>query len=575
MSSNYWIATTTGNFGDATNWSLGTVPVSSDDVKFLDASSAQTCNVNVSATFNSINFTGYDGTFNMSTQTLTCATNWTDSTGMTKSTGTSLVHFTGTGTITSHGQSFYDIDMSNSGATFTIADPWSGHNLTTIAMTAYTNAGTTLTSSGNLTFGGTGTMNFGTGITMNGAGGTFSNSRLNTDTGVIFTLNGNTTINANTSFGLVFGGIILGSSVTVNINCNAFANVVLNASGPTTPIQLGSNAILNINAVYFYLNISGSLTTWTLASGATLNGGGSNTNYIKILTDSITVSVGPISSGGKWIFIDNGTSPNSIFNQAGNFGSTNPIELHFQHGGTFNTNNYSINVSSNGGTVYSGGTGITNFGSSIVRSTFIGNTPNTACYLNFQTSQWSDINPHGWTFGSNNIVDPGTFKFTITTYGDTIISAGKSFYDIVDNHYSGNTVIVDNLNCHNFTSGSGNNPLIVNSVTVTVSGNVLFQGTASINFNSSNWNVAGNWTFAAGNVIQYGITTVTFTKTATITSAGHPFNYVVINAPTYTITQGDNLLCHGYQNIAGTLNQNGKKFAVTGDWINVNNQFNT
>lgn len=105
--------------------------------------------------------------------------------------------------------------------------------------------------------------------------------------------------------------------------------------------------------------------------------------------------------------------------------------------------------------------------------------------------------------------------------------------------------------------------------TITVSGAVSSftnAGTGcTINMGRSHWLVGGNWTFASLDTINHQWDSVTFTNTALITSVGKTFNYLLLNSPTKIITFNDDLVCRGYSNIAGTLNQNGKKFRVLGD----------
>jgi hypothetical protein len=90
-----------------------------------------------------------------------------------------------------------------------------------------------------------------------------------------------------------------------------------------------------------------------------------------------------------------------------------------------------------------------------------------------------------------------------------------------------------------------------------------------IHMQNSKWISSGNWSNGPTHTMNHLLDTVTFTGTATIISNGKTFNYVTINAPGNTITLSDNFNAHGYKRIAGTLNQNGKKLTVQGDYQNI------
>jgi hypothetical protein len=113
---------------------------------------------------------------------------------------------------------------------------------------------------------------------------------------------------------------------------------------------------------------------------------------------------------------------------------------------------------------------------------------------------------------------------------------------------------------------------IISCTSFTNSGGAAL-GTVNLNMGSSQWTCSGSWTSIPTHTLNFipGNCSVTFTDTASITMNGKFLNFFIINAPTKTITLSDNLICHGYQNIDGTLNKNGKSFSATGDYVEVSN----
>ena len=173
------------------------------------------------------------------------------------------------------------------------------------------------------------------------------------------------------------------------------------------------------------------------------------------------------------------------------------------------------------------------------------------------------------------IANGGTGTGLVQFTGD--LNIGTSLIVLLD-QIGGNTF---NFNNHNITCGifrSGNNlnslttNFIYGSGTFTISsfdGATYNDGTVNENFQTSQWVCKGAWAYGSRNVITHAWDMVTCTNTASITSNGKTFNWLKINAPGKTVTLADNLLCRAYQNVGGTLNQNGKQFAVTGDYIQV------
>lgn len=88
-------------------------------------------------------------------------------------------------------------------------------------------------------------------------------------------------------------------------------------------------------------------------------------------------------------------------------------------------------------------------------------------------------------------------------------------------------------------------------------------------FQKSRWDCSGNWSFGSRHNINYipGNCYLTLKGDSTLTSNGKFFNFVEISAaPDSTVILNDNFKCHGYKKTVGTLNANGKKFEITGDF---------
>jgi hypothetical protein len=98
-------------------------------------------------------------------------------------------------------------------------------------------------------------------------------------------------------------------------------------------------------------------------------------------------------------------------------------------------------------------------------------------------------------------------------------------------------------------------------------------GTCTQAFQMSKWDCSGNWAFGSRHNINYipGNCYLTLSGPSNLTSNGKYFNFVEINAPDSTVTLNDDFKCHGYKKIIGTLNANGKKFEITGDYISNTN----
>ncbi len=256
----------------AGNWSLGVVPTGSDGhVVIFDATSPN-CSMGAARTCNSINFTGYTGTFTMSTFTLTVTNNVTLDTGFIIS-GTGTLTQTSTGTLTSNGRSWPNQLVLSGAATRTLF----GNDFVVLGLVS-NGAGNTVINktttekficpgfsyNGNVS--GTATIQLTGGGSNSTTGGFMSNN---------IEFNGSVTVTSlivqTTTLTYIGGSIAnLGGTVTVlstpnTINCVGmyFNNLVFSTGGTAATITLSSQ--LNVLGVLSYTTTAG--TEFTMSGG--------------------------------------------------------------------------------------------------------------------------------------------------------------------------------------------------------------------------------------------------------------------------------------------------------------------
>ena len=247
---NIWTnGSTDGKWSTDANWSSGTKPASTDDVIF-DGTSTADCSIDATAVANSVTLsTGYSGTvtananltvngdwsqeagtFVGGSTTLTINGSWSR-VGGTFTAGTSTVKMTntsGTKTVTSGGQSFYNFTMDGVGGTTQFLDTFATPAAGTLTLTNGTldtnnqavSIGLFSSSNSNVR-----TLTLGSSaITMTGT----------VSTGVVwnFSAHSNLTFNSNTSV-ITFTGTQSSSNDTLDGSGQTFNNVIFQGSGQT------------------------------------------------------------------------------------------------------------------------------------------------------------------------------------------------------------------------------------------------------------------------------------------------------------------------------------------------------
>jgi hypothetical protein len=167
----------------------------------------------------------------------------------------------------------------------------------------------------------------------------------------------------------------------------------------------------------------------------------------------------------------------------------------------------------------------------------------------------------GWTINSINIAGTGP---TGLRFLSQALGSRTETFNILGNITTQGTLqvgsTIDGTGVWNWNSANMN-VKAVDGTTWNVSANQFH------NYQNSKFFVSRGWANGSNQIVQHQWDSVTFMDDATISSSGKPFNYLFINAPGKTVTLADNLKCHGYQRIAGTLNNNGKQVIVTGDYV--------
>jgi len=391
--------------------------------------------------FTTVNITvnaAYTQTISLGTTTLTVNGN-VNLGGATLTAGASTLALTGAAaqSITSAGESWYDISVNRTTATSTLtfADPLSCHNLTSEATNtqAISWTGTTGTVSGNLTLNGSSTVNVGNGITLTGATSTAtfaSTLGIVTATSCPFLADGavndlvdNKTINA-------FKSIAVGDGDSLTLSGSGATST----AGTTTQIIIGAGSkFIHFNTLT--LKPTGSQKVWTLGAGGKFGGTGllvvsSTGNQADTLyklnktsgTLTINLATGTASSVIVMDSINNGTGTVRVANSTA--GSTY----------YFSANGFPINC----GALQCGpanATSITayNLGSATHTITsFAGATDNTG--TGYDTLGTGKIICSGaWTFGSAHNVNPGTSRVYYTGTGAaTWTTANKPFAFLID-----------------------------------------------------------------------------------------------------------------------------------------------
>ena len=469
-----------------------------------------------------ISITSLNTSYNLGTTNFNCGTSqqwtcsgaWTFGSTWTVDMSTSTVTYTGAGTSTTQGKTFYDVVITGGVRTITYAGTSPFHSIAT--------SGT-----GGIAAAVNQNISIVTSMLFDGSANVTLNSVMTISTGVAsgdcFRLaSGVGTISMTT------GQIDLQGDGYLNINkATTFLNLTTAYSGKTNKLY-GSTTVVTLTLTGVFTLATGSFQqdqaithsratseanplvigagTWNGTGAYTLsNTHGSNYNFPAITyTGSGTLSIIRNSTG-------TGSSTCTMTGNL-NWGTANIIIYQFLVGTTFTFDtgaNYSFTCGSLAAGCGSGTTSVAtfNWNASVVSCTsFLGSTYNVGTTnYNMMTSAWTCSG--NWTWGSTWTVTLDTFSLTITNTA-TISGVTKNFYTLTLN--AANKVITFATgNCTfqdlyiepnttvDFFAGM--------TYTFTTYTNTAWDGSAGnlVTIRSTTWGTAVNFTFPASKTVRY------------------------------------------------------------------------
>jgi hypothetical protein len=450
MALNYFTGSTTGNFGSASNWTLGTVPSNNGDT-IIFTSSSPTCSVAAIGTCSIIDFSAYNKTITF-TQNINAYGNVTLGPNM-KTAGANGITINATASLTSNSYTFSQPLTLNNPVTYTLIDNWNVNALLTCNAinTGQPTASLIINSNNfycykNLTFaGGISTLTKGTTIfNMVGNDGTYTWAHTNISLNTIVINMGTVTFsytgagNGSNGFGgtlsYLSGGygagplyMSTGAAYPVTLNWNGRTNYLpINIwAGSATNLILSSDVYINsiIGAGLVTLVGTGSVYLYNHSSGTTTAiQGNPNNLYFTNIGNGTTLTA---------------TYMNIFFNTANTGFTQSAITLNGTCSVTYlsgipNNPNLTLNAGSN---ITLNTFGMT-FGATIIGTS-------NPVVLN------SLFNATSLLFGALN----GTNTLTYSIVGTSGFSVGALTYQAVVNHVSGTSLTLQAGNTYSITTG--------------------------------------------------------------------------------------------------------------------------
>jgi hypothetical protein len=360
---------------------------------------------------------------------------------------------------------------------------------------------------------GTGTRTLGSGIILNGASSTLHlGSTLGTVTATSCTLTMNTATSGviDVDKATTFMSIVIGASAIAT--SSGAAKITYQSA--TTLLTIGANATYTVNFQTDY-KATAAQQLWSLGAGCTWNGTGRQ-DWVGSTNNAVPAncSIPATSYTGTGIFL---IRPGNPFEINGNISYGGALYLvdGIAAAFTVNTNNYNITC---GAFNLGGGnaTSVYNFGSSAITCTSLAPPTSVNAILNMSTSTWTCSG--NWTFGSNQIVDPGTSTVNITNTS-TITSASKSFYNLNLNAPGKIITIADDINLaigggFALTAGTVSTGttycIFAGNGSITLGADLSWRLRTAINSSTITWNTGTNiWTIPAYTLNDWGGTTST------------------------------------------------------------------
>jgi hypothetical protein len=492
MALNYFTGSTPGNFGSASNWTLGVVPSNNGDT-IIFTSSSPTCSVVAVGNCTIIDFSNYTRTITF-TQPINVFGNVTLGLNM-KTAGANGLTINATASLTSNGYSFSQPLTLNNTVTFTLLDNWNQNALLTCAPTTVTPASQTINSNNfycykNLTFqGGVTTLIRGTTIfNMVGNDSTYTWAH---SSGSINTIVVNMNTGTFSYTGAGNGSNIFGGTVSYLSGKYGTAINYMNTSS-TYPVTLKWNGATG----YLPINIwVGSATNLLLSSDVYIN---------SIIGAGLATLVGTSS---VYLYNQNngttgtitGTGNNLYFTNIGNGTTLTATYLNL----FFNTANSGftqsvISLNATCSITYLGGipnnpTLTLAAGSNITLNTF-GMTFGATTILTARTITLNSVfNATSLLFGTLN----GTNALTYSFAGTSGFSVNTLTYQATVNHGSGNSITLRAGNTYSVNTG-----LSLQSLTIA---NLQLSLRSSASGSSAFFNLAYGASQAVFNVVTQDI----------------------------------------------------------------------
>ena len=510
------------------------------------------------------------------TATIAFSGAWVNYSGWTFNPGTSILTFIGTGdaSITSAGKSFNTIIINSASLTFYFYDDVSLHTLTTTAMAYFSSNGHSITSSGDLIFGGSVYLDIGTGITMTSPNTTltFSNTIEGVDgsqCNVIFSAN-NITLQDNLGVTLKSFTLANGLTTTFATGINVYQ---IKFTGPSTLLTLGTNCVFHQNTRLLF-TATGGCTLFSFGTGVTWY---SSYNVRVYNNSGSTVNIPTVpyigDGNGRWILSSSvNTTCTTTFTGDCDFSATifdicSEADGPLIHTINFNGHNFSFDNLKVGNSVDNLNNNVTvNYGSGTfsLRDFDITNNDDGIdfsgpCTQNFQTSTFI-VGANGeydfdWYFAPNHVINAQNFLIqavAVDANNPFVFSSNGHAFNDITLDYGGRRFITDsNMTCHNLlvTNGIWSN----NGYSLNATGNVIFSGLDTVNL--------GNGLTMSGNgatlLIDARVGTFTSLNPVTFTGTG---SYLTVNNNSITLPSVV-LSANG----SFTVNGTGNPFTIAGN----------
>ena len=493
MALNYFTGSTPGNFGSASNWTLGTVPTNNGDT-IIFTSSSPTCSVALVGTCSIIDFSSYTRTITF-TQNINAYGDVTLGPNM-KTAGVNGITINATASLKSNGYTFSQPLTLNNVVTYTLVDNWNQNALLTCNPigTGQPTASLIINNNNfycykNLTFGGgVSTMMRGSTIfNMVGNDGTYIWSHTNISLNTIVVNMGTGTFsytgagNGSNGFGGTLSYLSGGYGAGPLFMSTGTYPVTLNWNGRTTylPINIWSGGAINLilsSDVYINTIIGAGLVTLV----------GTYSVYLYNHSNGTTATIQGNPNNLYFTNIGNGTTltvtyMNLFFNTANTGFTQSAIALNATCSVTYLggiPNNPTLNLNS---------------GSNITLNTF-GMTFGATTILTAKTVTLNSLfNATSLLFGTLNGTNTLTYSFT----GTSGFSVQTLTYQATVNHGSGNSITLQSGNTYSITTG-----LSLQSITTA---NLQLSLISSASGSSAYFNLAYGASQAAFNVITQDI----------------------------------------------------------------------